>query len=725
MKVTSVKLKKSEQPVVTIDCFVDDGYLQGPGGSLPDVDNDFQSDRRQEVKEYIEQRYNLNGLTRVFSAGTLTTLKVKAAIKDVARTMKIPVSLVNYLTAIFDDDKCDYTGIFKLAAQNKKIAKFIYDYPKLFEDIRTLMFQPRSSSVHASALLVTPSELNGEAANCWDFTPIKKIDGMLVSEFSGYDLDECGLLKNDCLATKELSKLQQTMDLCNREYNADLSLEKIATSNCDDCRAYELLSAGYTQNVFQLSSRGMTKFIKEMQPSCINDLIAANALFRPATLENGSTEDYIDCKRGDRAPVYLWGTYDALKDTYGLITYQEQVVFIARKVGGFSLGDGVKLVKFISKKKMDKIQAMRDKFMKGARENGCPIEDAEAIWQQVEACGSYLFNKSHATAYAVTSYVGAFLKAKYPTAFYTVALEWADDDELIPLMNEMEACSNAKVVPPDINQSRELFYTNFQTDEIFWSLTGIKMLGIKAVDWIIKERNKNGEFTDIENFIDRIFKYKFKHYQYWDDPDNPEEAQRCPVNARHVRNLIIAGCFDKIENAMSVIERYAILEKAANKLGFEINENEFPPNLIGKHYFWSQLQIQVSGIGAIDYKRIYDNSSVKPLIKGKCRYMSLKEVKDDDSDGRRAAVAATVVDYEEKQLTSKKTGQVEPYAKLILQQNNDLCECMVWPEEFAKHRGHLMNCKNKLIVLSGNVKFSDYTHQNNLWLSRTSAIEII
>lgn len=724
MKVTSVKSIHTEKPVMVADCFIDSGYLQGPGGSLPDVDNDFQSDRRQEVKEYIERRYNINGKQRVFSAGTLTTLKVKAVIKDVARTMKIPPSLVNYLTAIFDDDKCDYTGVFRLAAQNKKIAKFVHDYPQLFEDIRTLMFQPRSSSIHASALLVTPNELDGEDVECFDFTPIKKIDGMLVSELDGYALDECGLLKNDCLATKELSKLQETMELCNREYDANLTLEALATSACDEPRVYELLSAGHTQNVFQLASRGMTKFIKEMKPSCINDLIAANALFRPATLENGSTTDYVDCKRGDRAPVYLWGTYNALKDTYGLITYQEQVVFIAREVGGFSLGDGVKLVKFISKKKTDKIQAMQAKFMEGAKKNGCPIEDAEAIWHQIEACGSYLFNKSHATAYAVTSYVGAYLKAKYPTAFYTVALEWANDDELVPLMSEMEMCSNAKVVSPDINHSGASFYTDFQTDEIFWSLSSIKMLGTKAVDWIISEREKNGEFTCISNFIDRVFKYKLKKYEYWDDPDNEDEAQRCPVNARHVRNLILAGCFDKIEHAYSVVERYSILEKAAQHLGFEIDEKDYPADLIGKHYFWSQQQIKVSGIGAVDYRRLFDNSDIKPQVKG-YPYLSFKDVAEDENDGKKASIAATVVDVEEKKFKSTKTNCTETFCKLTLQQNNDICECTVWPEEYDKFRPLLQSAKNKLIVFSGVVKYSDYTGKNNLQFTRNSKMEVL
>lgn len=661
----------------------------------------------------------------MFSAGTFTTCKAKAVIKDVARTMRISPSLVNYLTAIFEDDGASYTDIFKLAATNRKVAKFIHDYPQLFEDIRTLMFQPRSSSVHASALLVTPDEMDGEDVECFDFVPIKKVDDILVSENSGYDLDELGLLKNDCLATKELSKLHQTFDLVNEHYNAGLTMEGVVESDLSDGRTYELLRQGYTQNVFQLSSRGMTKFLIEMQPTCIHDLIAANALYRPATLENGSTEAYVDRKKGLVAPTYLWGTYNALSDTFGLITYQEQVAQIAREVGGFSLGEGVKLVKFISKKKTEKIQAMRDKFLKGAEKNGCPIEDAIAIWQQIEACGSYLFNKSHATAYAVTSYIGAYLKAQYPTAFYTVALEWADDKELVPIMSEIEACSKAKVVSPDINKSEMNFYTDYETDQIFWSLSRIKMVGAKAVDWIINERNKNGEFTSITNFIERIFKYKLKKYQYWDDPDNEDEIQRCPVNARHVLNLILAGCFDKVEQAYSVVERYAIVEKAAETLGFEIKAKDFPEDLIGKHYFWSQQQIKVSGLGAIDYKRIYDNSAIKEQIRGRASYTTLKDTMSDDKDGRRAAIAATIVEMEEKKFTSKKTGEQEIFCKITLQQNNDMAELVIWPDEYRNARALLVGAKNKLIICMAQIRYSDYVGHNNLQMTRNNLFEII
>lgn len=731
MKVISIQHKTSSKAVPTIDCFVDSGYLQGPGGSLPDVDTDFQSDRRQEVKEYIEQRYNHDGKQRVFSAGTFTTLKLKAVLKDVARVHRVPVNIVNYITAIFEDDKMTWTDLFLLAATNKKVHSFIMEYPKVIEDIRTLMGQPRSSSIHASALLVTPDTKDGKDMECFDFTPIKKVDGMLVSELDGYSLDEQGLLKNDCLGIKELSKLQAVINICNDKYQAGLTFQNIVQSNLADPKVYSLLQKGYTQNVFQFSSKGMTKFLVSMKPDKIEDLIAANALFRPATLDSGSSDRYVDCKLGDADPVYLWGTYNAMKNTYGVLCYQEQLAQIAREVGGFSLGEGVKLVKLISKKKVDKILALRDKFMAGANQNGCPKEDAEAIWHMFEVAGGYLFNKSHATAYAVTAYAGAYLKANYPTAFYTIALQWADDDEIPTLMSEMELCSNAKIVPPDINVSDNTFYTDYQTNEIFWSLSRIKMLGVKATEWIVNERQARGHFTSIENFIDRVFRYKLKKYQYWDDPDDMDEIKRCPVNARHVRNLILAGCFDKIENAQSVVERYAILEKAANLLGFEITEKDIPSDLRDKHYFWSQQQIAVSGIGAIDYKRIYDNSEAKTKIKGKAAWALLKNILDPDYDGKRVAICASIVDIEEKKFKDKKTGENRIFCKILLQQNNDLTEMIIWNDEWATARaefakgGNLSQAKNKMLICSAQVKYSDFTGNNNLQLYKSSIVSVL
>lgn len=723
MKIIYIKQISSNSPIKTLDCVVGDGYLQGTGGVLADVDIDFQSDRRGEVKEYLERRYNVNGKQRVFSAGTLTTLKIKATIKDVARVHRVPLSIVNYITAIFEDDKMSWGDLFKLAASNKKVHKFIQDYPQVIEDIRGLMGQPRSASVHASAILITPETKDGEEVECFDYTPIKRVDEVLVSEFDGYSLDEVGLLKNDCLGIKELSKIQSTINECNSVYHTEISFEEIVKSQLDDPEAYKLLSDGFSQNVFQFSGKGMTKFLMDMRPHCIGDLIAAAALYRPAPIEAGSTEKYLLCKRGEVAPVYLWGTYEALKNTYGLIVMQEQVAQIAREVGGFSLGDGVNLVKLISKKRMDKIHAMREQFMSGAKERGCPKEDAVKIWDIIQLSGSYLFNSSHATAYAITAYVGAYLKANYPTAFYTVALQWADDKEIPALMSEMEQCSKAKIVPPDVNVSDVKFFTNYQTDEIFWSLTRIKMLGTKAVEYIIAERNRGGDFISIENFIHRIFRYKLKKYSYWDDPDNADEVPRVPVNARHVKNMILAGCFDNIEELETITDRYGIVQRAANELGFELPEKDFPTDLLDKHYYWSMQQIAVSGIGSIDYRRIFDASETKPKVKGKASWMELRSAMDLDNEGKRIVVCATVTEVEEKSYKDKTSGEKKKFTKLTLQQNNDLMELVCWSDFLDEFKSPITTLKDKVIIVTAIIKYSDYTGANSLNTHKSSIME--
>lgn len=722
MKIIKTTKTFSRHNISVLDSYPGDGYRQGPGGQLADVDIDFQSDRRQEVKEYLERRYNTDGKQRVFSAGTLTTLKIKAAIKDVARVHKVPVNIVNYITAIFGDDKMTWTDLFRLAATNKKVRDFIHRYPAVIEDVRGIMGQPRSASVHASAILITPQTKDGEEMECFDYTPIKRVDDILVSELDGYSLDEVGLLKNDCLGIKELSKIQSTINESNRVYKAGLSFDEIVKGGLDDGKAYRLLTEGFTQNVFQFSSRGMTKFLMDMKPENINDLIAANALYRPATIESGATEKYLDCRCGDVAPVYLWGTYEALKNTHALIVFQEQVAQIVREVGNFSLGDGVNLVKLISKKKTDKIHAMKEMFMTGAKNNGCPKEDARQIWETIELSGFYLFNKSHATAYAITAYVGAYLKANFPTAFYSVALQWADDKEIPALMAEMELCSKAKIVPPDINVSEKKFFTNYDTDRIFWSLSRIKMLGSKSVEYILNERERGGRFTSIENFIHRIFRYKLKKYSFWDDPDNAEEAVKVPVNARHVRNMITAGCFDNIEDIQQITGRYDILRKAAVELGFILSERDFPAELIEKHYFWSKQQIEVSGIGSIDYRRIFDASEAKQKVKGKASYTKLRDAMNSDYEGKRITVCVTVNEIEEKSYKDKTTGEKKRFAKLSLQQNNDTMELVCWSEVYEEKYDLIAGLKDKIIVLTATVRYSDYTGGNNLQTYKSSLI---
>ena len=530
MIVTRVKRRRATAPMKVIDSFVDKGLVEGGHASLPDIDVDYASDRRQEMKDYLEQRYNVGGRQRVFSAGTFTTLKLKAALKDVARVHRVPHGTVNYITAMLDDG-ADWTGLFKIAVTNRKVYDFIQTYPEVIEDVRVLLGQPKAASVHASAIIVTPEKRDGKEADCFDFLPIRKMDGALVSEFDGYSVDEIGLLKEDVLATKELAKLSATINLVNEHYNQQLTIEKITSEMLDDEKTYRILSKGNTQNVFQFSSQGITRFIQDVQPNCIEDLIAINALFRPATLDIGATDDYVRYRRGDVAPVYNFGCYEATKNTYGIMVYQEQFMSVAHTLGGFDLGKTDYLRKAIGKKKADLMASLKNDFIAGAIKNGCPPYEAEEIWGKIETAGKYSFNRSHAAAYALTAFCGAWLKANYPTAFYTVALQWADDKEMPALMSEIERCSVAKIVPPDINHSTVEFFTDYKTNEIYWSLSRIKFIGIRTAEYIVKERLR-GDFKGVEDFIERIFYRKLKGFRATTYQQHQGEKLRRRFDAR-------------------------------------------------------------------------------------------------------------------------------------------------------------------------------------------------
>lgn len=716
MVVQKIEYKEYDTPVKAIDCHVGKGYLQGASGSLPDVDIDYQSDRRQEVKEYLERRYNKNGLQRVFSAGTFTTMKLKAVLKDVSRVNNIPVQEVNYITAILDDN-LSYTDFFKIAFTKKAIKEFIYKYPTVIEEIRTLMGQPRTASTHASAIIITPEKKDGKVMECFDYLPIKKIDNILVSEIDGYSIDEIGLLKNDCLGIKELTKLQNMQSIIKKEYGVDIDFLDIVNNKLDDKKVYDLFVNGYTQNVFQFSSDGMTKFVMDMKPTQISDLIAANALFRPATIESGMTQSYVDCKNGEKDPVYLWNTYDILKETFGVLCYQENLSQIANKVGGFSLEEGVHLVKYISKKKIDKIMAMKDKFLDGAKKNGCPDEDATEMWSIFEKAGKYLFNKSHATAYALTAYIGAWIKAHYPTAFYTVALQFADDEDIPAIMSEMEVASDCKIVHPDINASGMEFITDYKTNEIYWSLSRIKFIGLETAKYIIEERNEHGNFTSFEDFITRIMERKTIPLT------ESEERKRFPINVRHIKNLIVSGCFDKIEKVQSVLERYAIIQKMSEVMKYDLSVLEFPPDKIQEHYFWSMFQISISGVGSVDYQRVYRNSKSLSELRN-LTYHSLDECKclNDDS---RVVVCASVSEVEDKSYTDKESGEKKSFLKIILQQNNNLMEMIIWNDNYEKFKDIFSIAKGRIIIVSAITRWSNFSNQNTLQAYRSSVVELL
>lgn len=782
MKIKSVKrrkLKENERAWVTE---VGDGYLQGASGSLPDVDIDFQSDRRQDVKEYLERRYNINGKQRVFSAGTFSALKIKAVFKDVCRIHGVPAKTANIITSRFDSDGMSWTGLMLQAFREKNekgkrkyVYNFIKSYPEVISDIRYIMGQPKSASIHASAVIITPDEKDGKEAECFDFLPIKKMDGILVSEFDGYSIDDIGLLKNDVLGLKELAKLKAMINIVKREYGKEISIEGVASSKMDDKKTFEILAKGLTQFVFQFGSPGMTRFLVEMKPNHINDLIAATSLFRPAALESGSAEKYNDCKHGIVAPTYLWGTHEILKDTYGVLAYQEQLAQMAREIGGFSIAEGVRLVKLISKKKTDKIHEMKDKFMEGAKKNGCPEDDAVKIWDMIESGGSYLFNRSHATAYSVTSYIGAYLKANYPMAFYTVSLEWADDEEIAGLITEMDIASEATIVPPHINVSGGKIVADYESSKIYWSLSRVKMVGEVSLRRILNDREILGEYTSLKNFVERMFVKRLTEERVtklryiegsvklhtgeffetgWDARrfletksmvyalmaldgvqfteeqkkylDVIDKENATGVTSETIRNLIFSGCFDELEGIDAVSERWVLMNEASEVGGFKLDPDIFPEDLVHRHYFWSTKQIELSGVGSVDFKRIYDNSKEKTKLKGRGLYMDLHNITEPENDGKRIICCAIIQSVEPFSYQDKKTGEEKYCCKLILSQNKSSTELVLWADIYETYKTTITpDVEGSILIGNCRVQYNDYQKENTLSAMSSSKIYIL
>lgn len=998
MKIKSIT-RKNDTSIVA-DCYAGDGYVKRNHGSLPDIDSDFDAVRREEVKAYLERRYNKDGLQRVFSAGTFTTEKIKSVIKDVARTHKIPQATTNYLTAILEDDM-SWTDLMRMAHTDKRMRDFIQKYPDVFEEILPIMGQPRSAGIHASAIIITPEYVKGERVECFDLLPIRKMGDLLVSEISGNDIDAIGVLKNDVLGIKELTRLSDALNLVEEEYGVKYSILEIASKYLNDNKVFEVIRQGNTQGIFQMSGDGITKFIKRLAPDNINDLIASVALFRPGPLDSGAADNYVRAKRGEYEPSYLWGTYEILKDTFGQMVYQEQISRVAQKVGSLSLGDGVNLVKALSKKKLEKVRKFQDKFFSGAKANGCPKEAADQIWSNVEDAAKYSFNaciasheylwgrhkekgngtrinvgdmwrtmndydwakrngrlslrgkyrkygygtcwslneeeklvinrikdiryqgvrpvfritlangatldvtdnhkhptlsgkkrtdelvpgedflyvrvgwykedttyrftdrgesnnlryhsndnvesyeinaqkghkgfmtkdsnytklgyyeknlkkeyceicgksdvrleihhvngdhsdvgenysnlrtvcaschkkahydmgrvkmgrkglgtavaqvisveylcdtavydvemehpyhtfvsgkgvvtcNSHATAYGLTAYVGAWLKTYYPTAFYTVVLRDQDKDKMAVLMNEIQRVGDTELEKPNINISGENFMADFKNNKIYWSLSRIKQLGPKAVQYIVQERKLYGEFFNLEDFIKRIFKSKFKDFE---DEGTPEVRERCPVNARCLRNLIFAGAFDECENVGSVLERYGLLEKAAGMLGFSVTEKEVPEDMKDKHYFWTKQQIEVSGHGSIDYRRVYDNTE-KPKNVQSQKYIELSELENLFFEVRKGVICASIISVVEGSYKDRRTGEKKRFGKIGLQQNTQTTVMTIW-DDWPLWKKELKQAEGHMMVAVVNFKWSDYDEKYVPQIGKTTFLKLL
>jgi len=497
--------------------------------SMPDIDVDFCTNRRGEVIQYVTEKYGREQVAQIITFGTMGA---KAAIKDVGRVLgmnfgevdRITKLVPNQLNITLDEAIKKEPGLAEAGRKDPRVAE-------LLEIAQRLEGMARNAGMHAAGVVISPVPLR-------DLVPLYRTNQEeIVTQYDMSGLEKLGLLKMDFLGLKTLTLIRNALDLIEKHRGVKLVLEDLPL---DDQKTYELFSRGLTSGVFQFESSGMKDLLRRAAPNRIEDLTALNALYRPGPIGGGMTDDFIERKHGRRPVTYdLPGLKEILGETYGVILYQEQVMQIANRIAGYSLGEADLLRRAMGKKKAEVMAAEREHFLEGAKGRGFPVKKAEKLFDLMAEFAGYGFNKSHSAAYAYLAYVTAYLKAHYPLDFMAALLtsETGNTTNIVKYINECREMG-IKVLPPDVNSSDWSFTPD--GDGIRFGLGAVKNVGQSAVEGIIAARKEAGKFNTI--------------YQLC------ETVDLSLLNRRVLESLVRAGAMDSLEGTRAQL--FAAVEGA-------------------------------------------------------------------------------------------------------------------------------------------------------------------
>ena len=486
--------------------------------SLPDVDVDFDEDGRADVLHYVVEKYGSKRVAQIITFGTMAP---KAAIKDVARVQKLPLSESNRISKLVPEKPgTTFEKAFKeapeLLAERESENPLIRATMKYAEQLEGSV---RQTGVHACGVIIGQDDLE-------KFAPIAiaKDAELNVVQFEGKQVESVGLIKMDFLGLKTLSIIKDALENIEASKGVKIDIDAIPL---DDSATYELYSRGETTGLFQFESPGMKKHLRNLKPNRFEDLIAMNALYRPGPMEY--IPSFIARKHGQEKVTYdIPDMEEYLKDTYGITVYQEQVMLLSQKLAGFTGGQADTLRKAMGKKKKDVLDKMKPQFIEGAQKNGHDPKICEKIWSDWEAFASYAFNKSHSTCYAYVSYQTAYLKAHYPAEFMAALLSrnLSDIKKISFFMDECKRMG-LSVLGPDVNYSKSRFSVDDEGNVRF-GLAAIKGVGEAAVQDIVECRQRDGKFKSVYDFMERV--------------------NLQAVNRKTLENLAVGGAFDSISD---------------------------------------------------------------------------------------------------------------------------------------------------------------------------------
>lgn len=669
--------------------------------SMPDFDIDFCQDRRQEVIEYVTKKY---GEERVGQIITFGTLSAKAVLRDVSRVFALPYSEADALAKLVPEE----LGIELQEAIDKepKLKELEDNDPKIRRILqigKRLEGLNRHAGIHAAGVIITNEPL---VTYCPLFRGAK---GEQVVQFDKDFSEKIGLVKFDFLGLKTLTVISNASKLIQRDLKADFDIESI---DYHDKSVYKLISEGQTVGVFQLESSGMQDLCKRIKPDSIDDITAINALYRPGPMGSGMHHEFAEIKHGLKPEVYTFEELKpVLKDTYGIIVYQEQVMNIARVVAGYSLGQADMLRRAMGKKKADEMAKHKEIFTTGAVERGFDKEKAMALFDLMEKFAEYGFNKSHAVAYSVVAYQTAFLKTYYPAQFFAALLgtEMDNKDKITAYIQEAKEFG-IEILPPDVNESLWLF--NVIGDTIRFGLGAIKGVGETAVKDIIEEREANGAFKGFIDFCERV--------------------NLKSVNKRVLEALIKVGAFDSSDkfNRKTLLDNMEFITTFAEKKQEEKLMGQTSLFDMGDAPQSSEEQININESQEFDEKQklsleaellgIY--VSGHPLIRfkdvmEKLTSMSIANIHDlptvarpegfnprmgDENDPSKRMMVIAGMISESKVIVTKKGDKM---AFVTLEDLTGKIECLFFPRVFAEFQQFLT--VDEPLILSGVVNLAE------------------
>ncbi len=658
-------------------------FLNPERVSMPDIDIDFCFEKRERVITHIVEKYGADKVAQIITFGTMAA---RAAIRDVGRVMAIPYGKVDTIAkkvpAILD------ISIDKALQMSPELSELYETDPethRLLDIARALEGISRHASVHAAGVVIGPEKLE-------NWVPLQKMpDGHIVTQFTKETVEDMGLLKMDILGLRTLTVLDRAVQEIERTHGIKIDLEQLPMT---DKATYDLLSSGKTIGVFQLESDGLRAILREMKPDSIEDIVAVIALYRPGPLGSGMVEDFISRKHGRQENSYLhpW-LEDILKETYGVILYQEQVMQIASKLAGFTLGEADMLRRAMGKKKPEVIQAKRAQFIEGAAKNNIGQDISGHLFDLMESFAGYGFNKSHSAAYAVVCYQTAYLKQHYPVEYMCAFLSSVIDnqDRIVFYLQEVKRMG-IPILPPDVNESYENFTVSGKS--IRFGLGAIKGVGLGAMKSVIENR-QNGRYTSLFDFCQRV------------------DLQQ--INRRTLESMAFAGCFDNlgiarkeaVELLPECVELAANIRSVQNDtqgslfgddIVMQITEPQ--PKVRGEYDEWDRMNKEKEMLGFF--------VSGSPLERHQHELELVRTAQTGDlpnlADGSYLRLAGIL-----SQIKRSVSKNGESYARLTLEDVSGRANLLLFPKSYRSYNEVLVQSEEKggLLIADGRLRVEE------------------